>query len=105
VRGWTWPESVYRRLENTDFKKRLDEVRSDMVQRSSGMLTAAAGEAVRTLLGLLKESAPAPVRLGAARAILEVGMKLRQMTELEVQVRELEERIAALQTDKPERRW
>jgi hypothetical protein len=76
-----------------------------MVQRSAGMLTAAAGEAVRTLLGLFKESSPPTVRLGAARAILEVGMKIRQMAELEAQMRDLEEQVAALQTSVPERRW
>lgn len=97
--------TVYRRLEDADFKKRLDAVRSDMVQRSAGMLTAAAGEAVRTLLALLKETQPAAVRLGSARAILEVGIKIRQIVDLERQVAELEERIAGLQTNTPERRW
>ena len=44
--------TIYRRLQDAVFKKKLDQVRADMIQRSSGMLTAAAGEAVRTLLAL-----------------------------------------------------
>ena len=64
-----------------------------MIQRSSGMLTAAAGEAVRTLLSLQKDAIPAAVRLGAARAILEVGMKVRQVVELEQRLAELEEMV------------
>lgn len=86
--------TVYRRLKDAEFRRRLEEVRGDMVRRSAGMLTAAAGEAVRTLLALQKESAPAAVRLGAARAVLEIGMKLRQVAELEVRMTELEELVA-----------
>ena len=59
--------TVYRRLQDPGFKHRLDKARADMVQRSSGMLTAAAGEAVRTLLALQRDPMPATVRLGAAR--------------------------------------
>ena len=92
--------TIYRRLNDPAFKRRLDGVRSDMVVRTAGLLTAAAGEAVRTLLALQKD-APAAVRLGAARAILEVGLKLRQVAELEVMLANLEERLTAL--DQPEK--
>ncbi len=71
--------TVYRRLGDRDFKARLQEIRTDMVRRAAGMLTAAANEAVRTLLNLQKDSTPPAVRLGAARAILEMGIKLREM--------------------------
>ena len=86
--------TVYRRLQDHEFKKRLENVRTDMIQRSAGMLTAAAGEAVRTLLSLQKDAIPAAVRLGAARAILEVGMKIRQIVEIEQRLAELEEVVA-----------
>jgi hypothetical protein len=61
-----------------------------MVQRTAGMLTAAAGEAVKTLRDLLKEPIPPATRLGAARTTLEMGVKLRETVELQ-------ERIAALE--------
>ena len=93
--------TVYRRLEDPEFKRRLENVRADMIQRSAGMLTAAAGEAVRTLLSLQKDAIPAAVRLGAARAILEVGMKVRQVVELEVRLAELEELVAAQNSAQP----
>jgi hypothetical protein len=83
--------TVYRRLEDPAFRARVQEARGDMVKRSAGMLTAAAGESVRTLLSLQKESAPAAVRLGAARAVLELGIKVRELVDLEG-------RIAALET-------
>jgi len=37
-----------------------------------------------------KDSTPPAVRLGAARAILEMGMKLREIVELETRMDELE---------------
>src|SRR5262245_31087838 len=82
--------TAYRRLRETAFNQRLQQVRADMVQRTAGMLTAAAGEAVKTLLALQKESIPHATRLGAARAILELGVRLRETAELA-------ERIAALE--------
>ena len=82
--------SVYRRLEDPAFRARLQELRSDMVRRSAGMLTAAAGESVRTLLSLQKDSAPPAVRLGAARAVLELGVKVRELADLEVRIAALE---------------
>src|SRR5205814_9959977 len=82
--------TAYRRLEDPSFWQRLQQVRGEMVQRTSGMLTAAAGEGVKALLALVKEGTPPAVRLGAARALLELGMKLRQQADLE-------QRIAALE--------
>ena len=38
-----------------------------------GQSFAAAQEAVRTLLALQKDDQPGPVRLGAAKAVLEIG--------------------------------
>ena len=57
--------TVYNRLGDDEFKKRLTQVRAGMVDRSAGMLTAAAGEAVRTLLALQKDPTPAAVRYTA----------------------------------------
>jgi hypothetical protein len=82
--------TVYRRLREPAFKARLQELRADMVRRSAGMLTAAAGEAVRTLLSLQKDSAPPAVRLGAARAVLELGIKVRELADLEARIVTLE---------------
>jgi hypothetical protein len=66
-----------------------------MVQRTAGALTAAAGEAVRTLLELLKPAVAASTRLGAARAVLESGVRLREIAELEERLAELERRLQA----------
>jgi HEAT repeat protein len=88
--------TIYRRLKDPDFKRRLVEVRAQMVQRAAATLTAAASEAVKTLVGLLNSQEPAPVRLGAARAILEIGIKMREVADLEQRVLDLEAKVAAV---------
>jgi hypothetical protein len=82
--------TVRRRLRDPDFCRRLQQLRAEMLQRTGAMLTAAGGESVRTLVALQKESIPAAVRLGAARATLEISLKIRE-------VAELEQRLAALE--------
>jgi hypothetical protein len=85
--------TAHRRLRDEAFRRRLQAARADMVQRAAGLLTAAALEAVKTLLSLQQAAVPAGVRLGAARAVLEIGMKLREVADLEVRLAELERRF------------
>ena len=86
--------TVYRRLADSAFRQQLQALRADLVQRTAGALTAAATEAVRTLLELQKPSAPPAVRLGAARSVLELGLKLREAADLEERLAALEESLA-----------
>jgi hypothetical protein len=64
-----------------------------MIKRTAGALTAASTESVRTLLELQKASAPPAVRLGAARSILEIGIKLREAADLEERLSVLEQQL------------
>jgi hypothetical protein len=87
--------TVRRRAKDPGFRAQLQALRGDLVQRTAGALTAAATESVRTLLDLQKPTAPPAVRLGAAKAVLELGMKVREMAELEQRLATLEEQAAA----------
>ena len=93
--------TVYARLRNPEFKKKLQSLRADIVQRTAGALTAASVESVRTLLELQKPPTPPATRLGAARAVLEIGLKIREVVELEVRLSELEERVATQEGNRP----
>jgi hypothetical protein len=86
--------TAHRRLSDESFRRRLQALRADMVQRSSGALTAAWHEAVRTLLELLRPTMPPAVRLGAARSVLEIGMKVRENAELEERLAALDARLS-----------
>lgn len=89
--------TVYRRLKDPDFKDRLQKIRADIVQRTAGSATAAGIEAIKTLVALMRDSNPGSVRLGAARAVLELGTKLRESVELEQRIAVLEQRTDARQ--------
>lgn len=85
--------TVYRRLDDPEFQDRLRSLKAEMLQRAAGMLTAAAMESVKTLVELQKPNVAAAVRLGAARAVLEIGIKIREIVDLEVRLAALEERV------------
>ena len=85
------PATVYRRLQVFEFQKELQKFQSDLVQRASGAMTAAAMEAIKTLLDLLQQKHSGSVRLGASRAVLELGVKLRETAELEKRILALEQ--------------
>ncbi len=98
-------KTVYRRLEDRDFRRRVTEARSAMVARAVGTLADASSDAATTLRKLL-DAESETVRLGACRAILELGVKLRESEDLEARLAALEEQQAAMPAPQPAvRRW
>jgi hypothetical protein len=89
--------TAFRRLKDAAFQERVQATRLEMVQRTGGMLTAASLEAVKTLMQLLQTSSSATVRLGAARTILDLSMKVREAADLEIRLVQLEDRAKAKQ--------
>lgn len=78
-----------RRWADPGFRRRVSELRGDMVQRSLGRMAdgmAEAADVLRQLLAAESES----VRLGAARSLLELGVRLRESVELEERIATLE---------------
>src|SRR5262245_41601872 len=64
--------TAYRRMRDPEFRQRLSAVRADVLERATGRLADAGADAAETLKALLKAESES-VRLGAARAILELG--------------------------------
>jgi hypothetical protein len=85
--------TVYRRLADPSLRQQVDEMRAELTRRVMGMLTAAAIGAVKTMTTLQESATSESVRLGAARAILEQGCKLREFVELSEKLALLERRI------------
>ena len=88
--------TVYRRLAEPAFRAHVRQMRSDMVQRMAGMLTAAGVGALRTLSQLHESALSESVRLGAARSIVELGCKVREAAELTERLAAVEARLEAL---------
>src|SRR5262249_23619224 len=78
-----------RRMTNAEFRKRLAAQKADLVCRTGAALTAGGAQAVKRLLALVG-SGPPTVQLGAAGAVLEWGMKVREAGEFEARLAALE---------------
>ena len=86
--------TVFRRLADPVFCAQVTELRVEMSRRAAGMITAAGMAAVKTLTSLQESAASESVRLGAARATLELGCKLRENVEWPERLAALERQIA-----------
>lgn len=76
------------------FRRRVGELRGEMVARAVGKMAdgmADAADELRRLLAAESES----VRLGAARSVLELGVKLRESVELEQRLLTIEQTLQA----------
>ena len=85
--------TVYRRLADPQFQAQVNDVRADMLRRAAAMLTAAGMAAIKTFTSLQESAQSESVRLGAARSIIELGCKLREMVELTERMAQLEARM------------
>ena len=86
------PATVYRRLQQPAFRAQVEEVRRETLERTTLQLSTAGLRAVTTLLDLLNARSEM-VRLGAARAVLELGTRLRESLELEQRLAALEAQL------------
>jgi hypothetical protein len=76
--------------EQPAFARRITELRAELTGMALGRLVEGMASAADTLGYLCRKAKSETVRLGAARALLELANKLRETNELE-------ERIAALE--------
>lgn len=72
------------------FNRRVSELRAEMTARALGRMLDGMAFAASTLRSLLKAKSET-VRLGAARAVLELGVKLRDSVEIEARIAALEQ--------------
>jgi AcrR family transcriptional regulator len=88
--------TVYRRLEDPGFRAKLERRRLEAVQRISDVLTSASVAAIKTLLDIQQDvTAPASVRRAAARDVLELNLRYREIAPLEQRVAAIEEFVTS----------
>jgi hypothetical protein len=92
--------TVRRRLRTSGFRRKLNRLRSELQIRTADQLSAASTEAVRTMIQLMQPANPPNTRLGAARAVVELGMKSREHADIGVRLNELEQRLAQQQNSR-----
>ncbi len=82
--------TAFRKLGDHEFRRRVTETRAQIFERTAARLAALTLSAVSTLRKLLDAEAE-PVRLGAARAILDSATRLRAEIETEQRLLRLEQ--------------
>jgi hypothetical protein len=81
--GHVSERTVYRRLEEPEFRHELSKARAAMVDRATGRLADAMAIAVESLVALAEHADSEAARVSAARAVVEFGMRLREVEEFE----------------------
>src|SRR5262245_4600726 len=71
-------------------RARVQALRAEMTSRALGRLVEGMASAADTLGYLSRKAKSEQVRLGAARALLELALKVRETTELEARIAALE---------------
>lgn len=85
--------TAYRYSGSPEFKRRVSEIRTEILDAATGRITSAASVAVATVLELLGSTNEPSVRLNASKAIINA---VRPLSELG----ELRQRIAALEAER-----
>ena len=86
--------TIYRRLQDPAFRTRLAEARDQITTQALGMLIQTQVEAATALRGLVVgKGVPPTARLGASRAVFELGQRLRETQELADRIEALEQRL------------
>jgi hypothetical protein len=97
----TGERTAHRRLADADFRGAVSEARGRMFDAAFGRLAGLAGKAAETLERLLESDKPSEA-LGAAKAVLEVGPRLRESTEFDERLCRLEDDYADGKIDENE---
>ena len=90
--------TAYRRLQQPAFQARIEALQEETLRRAADVLTAAAQKGLLSLVDLQKPTTPPSVRRGAARDIIELGLRLREATVVEKRVAALEKSTVVHQT-------
>lgn len=83
-------KTVFRKMRTAAFRERVRQLRAKIIDDTAARLAASGAEAIETLVELLESTAPPNTRATAARAIIELSLKLRESVELESRIGELE---------------
>lgn len=86
--------TIHRWRQDEAFRREVTAARADMFGRALGSIAEGSASGALVLRQLALKAKSESVRLAAARALLELGPKLRESVELEERLRILEERAA-----------
>ncbi len=86
--------TVQRRLDDGEFRGEVQRVRSQIVDAAAGRISNTLDAAAICLKNLLVSESDA-IKLSAARALFEIGIRLKEVVELESRLQAVEDRLNA----------
>ncbi|HVS39970.1 MAG TPA: helix-turn-helix domain-containing protein [Gemmataceae bacterium] len=86
--------TIHRWRQDAAFCREVEQARADMFSRALGCIAEGCASSALVLRQLALKAKSESVKLSAARALLELGPKLRESVELEQRLAALEERTA-----------
>jgi hypothetical protein len=88
--------TLWRWLQDEGFQQVYRQARGQLLESTLTALQSASGLAVETLRAVMEDQTAQPsARVSAAKAVLELGLKGREILEVEERLRALEERLTA----------
>ena len=85
--------TVRKWLDRPEFKARVEQLRAEAVGRAVNRLSGSMTTAADALMQLVGNDDP-HIRFKAAKAVIELGVKLKEHVELEQRVKDLEAKLA-----------
>lgn len=87
------PLTVYRRMKDNDFRKKLDAVRDDALHEASARLSGSLSDAVKVLTDIMHDEQIAPqTRANAAQMVLSYGLRYAETAEILRRLEQVEQR-------------
>ncbi len=84
--------TLWRWTQNADFMALYHATKKRITDHAISQIQAACSEAVATLRDIMSDvTAPAQSRVGAARTVLEIALKAREVDDVEARLKQLEE--------------
>ena len=88
-----------RRLSDPEFAAGIEAARSEILHRAVAKVSVAAVSAADTLVALLRTSERPTVRLAAAKAVFDFGIRLRTEVEFSDRLKLIEQHLGILERD------
>jgi transposase-like protein len=88
--------TIYRKLENPAFARRVAEFRDQLIQTALGRVADAMTRGADVLAQML-DSPQDHIRIRAARALISLGLRLRDSVDLTARMREVEHELGRRQ--------
>jgi hypothetical protein len=86
--------SLWRALQNPDVRQLLDEAQKNLLSECVNSLRGGMVESVQVLRKILADKKAAPgLKVSAARVLLEAGIKIISLAEIEGRLREVEKKL------------